>query len=77
MLLFEITWIIRDIWEWLIEEVKITDIYENDEKFWDKKSICIRISFRSLEKTLTNEEINLLYFDIRTKLEKNLWYELR
>lgn len=78
--LFEISWIIRDIsWDAgdLIEEVKLIDIFENHKKFWDKKSVCIRITFRSLERTLTNEEINEVYFKIRNKLEGDLWYELR
>jgi len=78
--LFEISGIIRDIAldaGDLIEEVKLIDIFENKEKFWDKKSVCIRISFRSLERTLTNEEINKVYFNIRERLEKNLGYELR
>lgn len=75
---FAITWIIRDIWDPLIEEVKIIDVFENDEKFGkNNKSITINIIFRSIERTLTNEEINTIYFQIRDKLEKNLWYELR
>jgi phenylalanyl-tRNA synthetase alpha chain len=62
----------------LIEEVKVIDIFENDKKFWsDKKSVCMRITFRSLEKTLTNEEINIMYFKIRDKLEQELSYHLR
>lgn len=76
--LFALSWIIRDIWWDLIEEVKITDIYENDKKFWiDKKSISIKITFRSIERTLKDEEINKMYFEIREKLEKDLWYKLR
>jgi phenylalanyl-tRNA synthetase beta subunit len=75
---FEIAWIARDIWENLIEEVKIIDIYENESKFWKgKKSVTIRITFRSLERTLENEEINEMYLKIREKLEKELEYELR
>ena len=75
---FEIAWIARDVWENLIEEVKVTDIYENDKKFWkNKKSITIRITFRSLERTLKNDEINEMYLNIREKLEKDLGYELR
>lgn len=78
--LFEISWIIRDLaldaWD-LIEEVKLIDIFENPKKFGNKKSVCIRITFRSLERTLTNEEINEVYFKIRNKLTQELWYELR
>lgn len=75
---FEIASIARDVSWWLIEEVHVIDMFENDEKFGkDKKSICIRITFRSLERTLTNEEINIAYFTIREKMEKELWFELR
>ncbi|EKE30261.1 MAG: hypothetical protein ACD_2C00016G0012 [uncultured bacterium (gcode 4)] len=75
---FAITWVIRDVWGDLIEEVKITDIYENDKKFWEtNKSLTLKIVFRSIERTLTNEEINVMYFEIRDRIEKNLGYELR
>ena len=76
--LFSLSAIIRDVaWD-LVEEVKIIDMYENNKKFWDtNKSVTIKIVFRSIERTLTDEEINLLYFDIRLKLETELWYELR
>jgi phenylalanyl-tRNA synthetase beta subunit len=75
---FAITWIIRDVWWDLIEEVKIVDMYENDKKFWESyKSLSIKIVFRSIERTLTNEEINIMYFDIRDKLTADLGYELR
>lgn len=75
---FAITGAIRDVsWD-LIEEVKIIDIYENDEKFWpENKSISIKIVFRSIERTLTNDEINIIYFNIRDKLQDELGYELR
>ena len=79
--LFEVSGIIRDLAldaGDLIEEVKIIDIFESDKKFWpNKKSVCIRITFRSLERTLTNEEINKVYLQIRDKLENSLGYELR
>lgn len=76
--LFDIAWIVRDIsWD-LVEAVELIDIFENDKKFWkEKKSVCIKITFRSLERTLTNEEINKLYFEIREKMQKELWFELR
>lgn len=76
--LFDIAWIVRDIsWD-IIEAVELIDIFENYNKFWlYKKSVCIRITFSSLERTLTNEEINKIYFDIRSKMENELWLELR
>lgn len=75
---FAITWVIRDVWWDLVEEVKIIDIYENDKKFGENnKSLTLKMIFRSIERTLTNDEINVMYFEIRSRLEKNLWYELR
>lgn len=76
--LFAIAWIVRDIWWDLVEEVKVIDIFENDKKFWnDNKSVSIKITFRSLERTLTNEEINIMYFKIRENINKELNYTLR
>ena len=76
--LFEISWIARDCsWD-LIEAVELIDIFENDKKFnKNKKSVSIKITFRSLERTLTNEEINKVYFNIRQQIEKNLLLILR
>ena len=43
----------------LIEEVKLVDEFENEKKFGaDKKSYTFRITYRSHERTLTNEEVN-------------------
>lgn len=76
--LFALSAIIRDVaWD-LVEEVKIIDMYENSTKFWEgNKSVTFRIVFRSIERTLTDDEINMLYFKIREKLENELWYKLR
>ena len=42
-----------------LEEVKLLDEYENEEKLGkNKKSYTFRIIYRSLERTLTNEEID-------------------
>lgn len=70
--------IVRDYADNLIEEVKLLDEYENEEKFGkDKKSYTFRIVYRSSERTLTNEEINEIQDKIRTKTEKELNAELR
>jgi len=84
--LFDIAWIVRDVaWD-LVEEVKIVDIFDwKINKKWvekrlfseGKQSISIRITFRSLERTLTDDEINELYFQIRKKIESDLDYKLR
>lgn len=70
--------IIRDFADNLIEEVKILDSYENEEKFGkDKKSYTFRIVYRSPERTLTNEEINKIQDQIREKTKQELGAILR
>jgi phenylalanyl-tRNA synthetase alpha chain len=70
--------IVRDFAENLIEEVKLLDSYEDDEKFGkDKKSYTFRIVYRSPERTLTNSEINTIQDKIREKTKLELSAELR
>jgi len=65
--------IVRDFAENLIEEVKLLDEYEDESKFGkDKKSYTFRIVYRSLERTLTNSEINKIQDEIREKTKKDL-----
>jgi phenylalanyl-tRNA synthetase beta subunit len=61
-----------------VEEVKLTDKYEDKEKFGESKiSYTFRIVYRSPERTLTNEEINEIQKKIREKTEKELQASLR
>ncbi|MEK7562319.1 MAG: hypothetical protein AAB509_01405 [Patescibacteria group bacterium] len=70
--------IVRDFAENLIEEVKLVDEFENEEKFGkDKKSYTFRITYRSPERTLTNEEINIIQEKIRQKTKTDLSAVLR
>ena len=70
--------IVRDFAENLIEEVKLLDSYENEEKFGkDKKSYTFRIVYRSPERTLTNEEINKIQEKIRGRTKQDLNAVLR
>jgi phenylalanyl-tRNA synthetase alpha chain len=65
--------IVRDFAENLIEEVKLVDEFENDEKFGkDKKSYTFRIVYRSPERTLTSEEVNKIQEEIREKTKADL-----
>ena len=69
---------VRDVAGDLIEEFKLLDRYENDEKFGrDKVSYTFRIVYRSLERTLTNAEANEIQDKIRTKTESELKAVLR
>ncbi|MCX6721323.1 MAG: hypothetical protein NT026_01835 [Candidatus Staskawiczbacteria bacterium] len=65
--------IVRDFAENLIEEVKLIDEFEDDTKFGkDKKSYTFRIVYRSPERTLTSEEINVIQEEIREKTKTDL-----
>ena len=59
--------VIRDIAGDLVEELKLVDIYKKDNQI----SNCWRISFRSMDRSLTDQEINKLYFQIRDYLQHN------
>jgi phenylalanyl-tRNA synthetase alpha chain len=70
--------IVRDVAGDLIEEVKLIDTFENAKKFGaDKVSHTFRITYRSLERTLTNEEVNVLHDKIRSRTEKELGASIR
>ena len=70
--------IVRDFANDLIEEVKLLDEYENENKFGkNKKSCTFRIVYRSFERTLTNEEINEIQEKIREKTKQDLNVALR
>ncbi len=54
--------LVRDIAGDLVEQVELIDEYENVEKFGaDKKSYAYRITYRSGDRTLTNEEVDVLH----------------
>ncbi|MBN2094314.1 MAG: hypothetical protein JW740_03045 [Candidatus Zambryskibacteria bacterium] len=66
------------IGENIVEEVKLLDKYENDEKFSkDKLSYAFRIVYRSLDKTLTNEEIDLLHKKLENETAKKFSATIR
>src|SRR3989344_3241465 len=54
--------VVRDVAGELVEEMKLLDTYENEEKFGKGKvSYAFRIIYRSLEKTLTGGEVDALH----------------
>jgi phenylalanyl-tRNA synthetase alpha chain len=70
--------IVRDFAENLIEEVKLIDQFENDAKFGTgKKSYTFRITYRSHERTLTNEEVNKIQAQIIAKTQTELQAVIR
>eukprot|EP01016_Furgasonia_blochmanni_P051377 TRINITY_DN8081_c0_g1_i2.p1 TRINITY_DN8081_c0_g1~~TRINITY_DN8081_c0_g1_i2.p1 ORF type:complete len:271 (-),score=26.44 TRINITY_DN8081_c0_g1_i2:183-995(-) len=67
--------VIRDVGGDLIERVECVDIFTDKKK--NKTSRCYRIHYRSLERTLLNEEIDTLQFRIREDMKNKLPLELR
>ncbi|MDP3792169.1 MAG: hypothetical protein Q8Q89_00350 [bacterium] len=62
----------------LVEQVELLDKYENSEKFGgDKISYTYRIVYRSNERTLTTEEIDLIQAKIYDETDKQFGAELR
>lgn len=66
---------IRDVGGDLIEKVECVDQYFNKKKGMTSK--CYRIHYRSLERTLVNDEIDVLQFKIRDQIRDVLQLELR
>ena len=70
--------IVRDIAGNLIEEVQLIDTFKNEQKFGaGKVSYTFRIVYRSLERTLTNSEVNDIHEGIRKKTEQEFKAILR
>lgn len=67
--------IVRDICGDLVEDVRLTDEFTHPKN--GKKSLCYRINYRSLEKTLTNAEANKYHLKVRNTLVEKLGVELR
>lgn len=69
---------IRDLGGDLIEHVELLDKYENKKKFGDGKvSYTFRITYRSLERTLTNKEVNTLHSKLEGVTTSDFHAELR
>ena len=70
--------LVRDIAGDLVEQVELIDEYSNDEKFGvDKKSYAYRITYRSSDRTLTNDEIDVLHKKIEEATTKEFSAEVR
>lgn len=59
----------------LVENVSLVDKFTN--KKTNRESQCFRITYRSMDRSLTNEEINQLQEDIRGDVVSKLHVELR
>jgi phenylalanyl-tRNA synthetase alpha chain len=59
----------------LVEEVQLIDNFTNPKT--QRTSNCYRITYRSMERSLTDEEINKLQDDVRKGVADQLKVELR
>lgn len=67
--------IVRDIGGDVVEDVHVVDEFTHPKT--GRKSLCYRINYRSLERTLTNEEANSFHEEVRKALVEKLGVELR
>jgi len=67
--------LVREVAGDLVEDVRLTDEFVHPKS--GKRSLCYRINYRSLDRTLTNEEVNKLHEEIRSKLAGAFGVELR
>ncbi len=62
----------------IIEQVELLDKYENDQKFGpDKLSYAYRITYRSLDRTLTSEEVEKIHKNLEVETAKNFEATIR
>ena len=67
--------IARDVAKDYIEDMKLVDSFTHPTT--GRKSLCYRINYRSLDRTLTNAEVNDLQRNIEERLVKELGVEIR
>ncbi|KAK6535377.1 Phenylalanyl-trna synthetase [Orbilia ellipsospora] len=67
--------LVRGVGGDLVEDVKLIDEFTHPKS--GRKSMCYRINYRSLERTLTNEEVDGLQERVRSTLTDKLGVELR
>ena len=67
--------IVRNVGGDLVEDVKLIDEFTHPVSA--KRSLCYRINYRSLERTLTNEEADAMHEEIRKQIVDHFGVEIR
>lgn len=73
----EIEKIIRKCSGKMLEDVKLFDVYKGAQIESGKKSVAFSIIYRAEDRTLTDDEISVVFDKIVSNLEKNLSAQLR
>lgn len=70
--------LIRAVGGDMVENVELIDKYENDQKFGeDKMSYTYRVTYRHLERTLTNDEVNAIHAKLEERTETEFGASIR
>lgn len=69
--------VIRDLGGDLVEEVKLLDTYTDPKKFGDRVSYTYRVIYRSMDRTLTSEEIDVIQKNIYEETKQQFNAEIR
>jgi phenylalanyl-tRNA synthetase alpha chain len=67
--------LVREIAGDAVEDVRLMDEFKHPRT--GRKSLCYRVNYRSLERTLTNEEANGMHEKLRERLVQRFGVELR
>ncbi len=70
--------LVRDIGGDMVEEVKLLDTYEDEKKLGaGNASYAYRITYRSIDRTLTNDEVNALHKKLEVATVENFGATIR
>lgn len=67
--------IIREVAGERVEDVQMIDDFTHPKT--KRRSLCYRVNYRSLERTLTNEEVNAMHDTVRERLVQKTGVQLR
>ncbi|KAG7110946.1 Phenylalanine--tRNA ligase like protein [Verticillium longisporum] len=67
--------LVRDVAGDRVEDVRVVDDFTHPKT--GRRSMCYRVNYRSLERTLTNEETNALHSEVKKRLVEKLGVEIR
>ena len=72
---FDLAALVRDVGGDAVERIELIDEFTHPKS--GRHSLCYRFTFRSMERTLTDQEVNAMHEDIRGRVESEVNVELR